>query len=572
MNKKVMQLFLGCKDAIEKNGYHEDYVAGLLKYAEYEFETDNDRTFGLEITDYAKQVVNEEIMKQTHGTFYDLDKYCLDKGVSFPIRDLYYKILLLESRNQYLDSYLIYLEKNRPYKDKFYLPKRKCFKKIGLVDGIQDILDDKLDVLSISLIPGSGKTTLAKFLMSAVMGWYPKEFNLFYSHSGDITRMFFDGTLDIITNEVDYCWKEIFPDVAIQSTNAKMEQINLDSYKPFPNLQCTSVGAKNAGKVRASFLLICDDLIGGIEEALNKNVLDKIWNIYSVDARQRKIPGAKEIHIATRWSVYDVIGRLQRLYEGNERCRFIAVPDIDEETGKSNFNYEVNGFDEQFFEDQQKVMDEISYRCLYKNQPVEREGLLYHEDELRRFLELPNREPDAILGVCDTKAKGSDFLVLPCLYQYDDDYYMVDTICTDSSDYGVQYGRMATLIVDNQMQQCEFESNAGGDRVAFEVDKLVKELGGACNITTKPTETNKETRIIVNADWIKKHILFKDKELIAPNSDYGVFMSWLLCYTVTGKNVHDDVPDCMANFCLYVTRKRAGASVDVIKNPFRGGW
>ena len=60
-----MQLFLGCKDAIEKNGYHEDYVAGLLKYAEYEFETDNDRTFGLEITDYAKQVVNEEIMKQT---------------------------------------------------------------------------------------------------------------------------------------------------------------------------------------------------------------------------------------------------------------------------------------------------------------------------------------------------------------------------------------------------------------------------------------------------------------------------------------------------------------------------
>lgn len=272
----------------------------------------------------------------------------------------------------------------------------------------------------------------------------------------------------------------------------------------------------------------------------------------------------------TRWSVHDIIGRLERIYEGNPRAKFIAVPDIDPVTGKSNFMYDFGGFSEEFYHDQELLMDDISYRCLYKNQPIEREGLLYHDDDLRRFTELPLREPDAILGVCDTKSKGIDFLVLPVMYQYGDDYYMVDTICTDSSDYGVQYGRMAQMIVNHGMQQCEFESNAGGDRVAFEVDKLVKEYGGRCNITTKPTETNKETRIIVNADWVKKHVLFKDKSAYSVKDDYGVFMYWLLGYSIAGKNIHDDVPDCMANFALYATRGSRIAKVEVMKNPFRG--
>lgn len=415
-------------------------------------------------------------------------------------------------------------------------------------------------------------TTLEKFFHSAVIGWFPTDFNLFYSHSSDITRMYYDGVYDIVTNNIEYTWGEIFPGLSVTSQNAKMEQFNIGKYKPFPSVQCTSVGSKNAGKVRANRFLLCDDLIGGIEEALNKNRLDSLWNVYSVDARQRKIPGCKEIHIATRWSVHDVIGRLQRLYNGSNRVKFIAVPDIDPITGESNFSYDVNGFDVNFFKDQQLAMDDISYRCLYKNEPIEREGMLYHEDDLRRYSSLPLREPDAILGICDVKNKGTDFMFLPCFYQYDEDYYLVDCVCDDNTDYGVQYERLSNLIVEHNMQQCEFESNSGGDRVSFEVNKLVEKKGGRCNITDKPTETNKETRIIVNADWIKKHVLFRDKENYKAKDDYGIMMSWLLCYSTVGKNVHDDVPDGMANFALYVTSKKKIAKVEVVHNPFWGGY
>ena len=466
--------------------------------------------------------------------------------------DLYWQALKFEAPHLF-DSYLLYLERKRIERDRFYSPKRKQLNKLGLIQALQDMEDDKTDILSISMPPGTQKTTLEKFFASWVIGRHPDDFSLFFSHSGDITRMFYDGVLDITTNSDEYCWSEIFPEVKFHSTNAKKETINFNKYKPFSNMQCTSVGSKNAGKVRANRYLYCDDLIGGIEEALNKNILDKLWRIYGTDAKQRKMDGCKEIHIATRWSVHDVIGRLKDIYEGNDRAKFIAVPDIDPVTGESNFDYKYNGFSVEFFHDQEKTMDEITYRCLYKNEPIEREGLLYTDEELRRFITLPITEPDAVWGICDTKNKGTDYLFLPCLLQYGNDFYLTECVCDDNSNYGIQYERTSDLIVNTGMQQCQFESNNGGDRVALEVSKLVEEKGGRCNITTKYTESNKETKIIVNADWVKKHVLFRDREHYTPKEDYGKMMGFLLSYSVRGKNPHDDVPDGLAAFALFVT-------------------
>ena len=473
--------------------------------------------------------------------------------------DLYWQAVKFEAPHLF-DSYLLYLERKRLEQDRFYSPKRKQLNKHGLIQSLQDLEDDKLDILSISMPPGTQKTTLEKFFASWIIGRHPDDFSLFFSHSGDITRMFYDGVMDITTNSDEYCWQEIFPDVKFHSTNAKRETINFNKYKPFSNIQCTSVGSKNAGKVRANRYLYCDDLIGGIEEALNKNILDKLWRIYGTDAKQRKMDGCKEIHIATRWSVHDVIGRLIDIYEGNDRARFIAIPDIDPITGESNFDYKYNGFSVEFFHDQELTMDEISYKCLYKNEPIEREGLLYTDEELRRFITLPLGEPDAILGICDTKNTGTDSMFLPCLFKYGNDYYLTACICDDNTDYGVQYERTSDLIVDNKMQQCQFESNNGGDRVALEVSKLVEAKGGVCNITSKYTESNKETKIIVNADWVKKHVLFKARTEYKPKEDYGKMMGFLLSYSVRGKNPHDDVPDGLASFALFV-QNLIGATV-----------
>ena len=187
-------------------------------------------------------------------------------------------------------------------------------------------------------------------------------------------------------------------------------------------------------------------------------------------------------------------------------------------------------------------MDDISYKCLYKSEPLEREGLLYTEEDIRRYLQLPLNEPDAIIGICDTKNEGTDFMFLPAIYQYGDDFYCVDCVCDDNPDFGVQEENCANMIVNHNMQQCQFESNNGGSRVAYNVNTLVENKYGRCNITSKMTTANKETKIIVNADWVKKHVIFKDKSMYTAKS-----------YSVKGKNPTDDVPDGFAQLALYVT-------------------
>lgn len=482
--------------------------------------------------------------------------------------DLYWRCLLLEAPHIF-ESFLIYLEKNREYPSKFYEPKAKQLNKHGLIQAMQDLEDDKLKLLTISMPPGTQKTTLEKFFTAWVIGRHPEDYSLFFSHSGDITRMFYDGVLDIISNNVEYTWHEIFPNCQITKTDAKREQININKYKPFPNLQTSSVGSKNAGKVRCNLYLLCDDLISGIEEALSKTRLAKLWDIYSIDARQRKLnQEVKEIHICTRWSTADVIGRLKAAYGDDPRCRFIAIEDIDPETGESNFDYEFNGMTVEFFNDQEKLMDDISYQCLYKNRPIEREGLLYRDDELRRYLTLPAGVPDAVLSICDTKEKGADDMAMPVCFVYGQDHYMVDAICDDNTDFTVQYENIVDKIIKNDIQVLEFERNNGGSRVAYDVNKILEERKHkGCAITENQTTSNKETRIIVNSKWVKDNMIFKDKSMYTPKSNYGRFMAKLLSYSTVGKNEHDDVPDGVAMYSEFVKRRLSYRPPQVMNSP-----
>ena len=465
--------------------------------------------------------------------------------------DLYNKALLfLAQEHKDLDSYLLYVEKNRDPEDRYYQPRRN--KIYWLVQKMQRLIDDELDILSISMPPGTGKTTLGEFFISFVMGHYPNTPNLMSSHSGFMTRMFYDAVLNIITSN-EYCWSDVFPDIVFEGNNAKEETINLGRWQPFKTLTCRPIRGSLTGVTRCEGFLYVDDLVSGIEEALSIDRLDKLYGEYTTDLKSRKKKKAKEIHIATRWSVHDVIGRLERMYEGNPRAEFIAVPDIDPQTGKSNFDYDYDvGFDEKYFHDMEMSMDDVSYRCLYKSDPIEREGILYHPTELQRYIGgLPDREPDSILAICDTKDTGTDYNFLGVFYQYGDRYYLEDLVFKNI-DPGTLDELNSDMLVKHHVQQAQFESNKEGSRTANEVERLVKAKGGRCHITKKYTTQNKETKIIVNSSWVKEHVIFKDITEYEPKSDYGVMMSFLCSYTQLGKNKHDDAPDTLAMFAQFV--------------------
>lgn len=475
-----------------------------------------------------------------------------------------HKKVLLHSAPYDFESYLLYIEWDRPPDKKFYPPRRKALSPV--VQSLQALADDELDLLAVSLPPGCGKTTLAIFYLTWLAGRNPNEPMLTGSHSNAFIRGVYDECLRILDKDGEYLWHDVFPTINVSNTNAKDCRIDLDKRQRFETLEFTSIGTGNAGLYRASTLLYCDDLVSGIEVALSKERLDKLWETYTTDLRQRKIGDhCKELHIATRWSVHDVIGRLEREYENSDRAKFIVVPALDS-NDESNFDYAYGvGFSTKFYHEQRNIMDEISWKALYMNQPVERNGILYAKDELRRYFDLPDGEPDAILAVCDTKDRGADYCCMPIAYQYGQNYFIEDILC-DNGKPEIVDARLVEILLKHKVKLARFESNSAGGRVAKTVQENVKKKGGITHITTKFTTANKETKIITASPYVKEHFLFKD-DTAFPNRDYKTAMDMLCGYTMMGKNKHDDVPDAMAQLAEFVQSMTMG-KVEVFQRPW----
>ena len=476
-----------------------------------------------------------------------------------------YKWSFLINAQDDFDDFCQYIEFNRDVKKRFYFPRRRQL--LLVVQSLQDLADDKLDLLAVSLPPGAGKSTLAIFYLTWLAGKRPDMPKLIGSHSNAFVRGVYDECLRILDKNGEYLWHDVFPLVNVTNTNAKDCRIDLGTRKRFETLEFTSVGSANSGLYRAADLLYCDDLVSGIEEALSRERLDKLWESYTVDLRQRKIGDkCKELHIATRWSVHDVIGRLERQYEGDDRARFIVVPALNEKD-ESNFDYMFGvGFSTEFYHQQRDIMDDASFRALYMNLPIEREGILYHPSELRRFFKLPDAEPDGIVAICDTKDKGKDYEFLPVAYLFGDDIYIADCIC-DNGKPEVVEERVALKLCEHHVQMARFESNSAGGHIAVDVEKRVRVLGGKTHITTRYTSENKETKIITHSAEVKRRCLFLDEGQYKPNSDYGRMVNMLTTYTMTGKNPHDDVPDGMAMLIMFVESMTAGKA-EVFQRPW----
>ena len=485
---------------------------------------------------------------------------------SYKLVNLYNDTLLFDAPYDF-DCYCRYIEHRRERKNQFYINRREQLKPV--VDALQDLADDKLDLLAVSLPPGVGKTTTAIFYMTWIAGRNPELQILGSSHNAEFLRGVYDECLRIMTPGGEYAWSEVFPGVLVCRTNAKALRIDVHQPKRFETLEFTSVEANNAGKVRATSLLYCDDLVSGIVEALSRDRMDRLWRQYNTDLRQRKIGDrCKELHLATRWSVHDVIGRLEEQYGEDPRCKFLKVPALDE-NDQSNFDYPYGlGYTTEDLIKQREIMDDASWRALYMNEPIEREGQLYNEDQLRRFFELPDGEPDGILAVCDTKSTGSDYCVLLICYLYGSDAYVVDCVCENYAPDVVETS-LVQMLLKHSVQIARFESNAAGGKVAQIIQDRVKEAGGKTKIETKWTQANKETKIQVEQPWVVAHCLFRDNSRLkgAEWSEYRDMLRLLCGYSLMGRNKHDDVPDAFAQLSQYI-QGIGGNKAEIIRRPF----
>lgn len=551
MREDIEKLYKKILAEIKKNPMNLEPYGDIMKLAKKDFKRVVTTPFTTDSFVIKILLEVSKILEDNIRATGDVELYKTHKEVLFLLAPYHF------------ESFILYTEWNR--RSPFYAPRRKQLRPV--VDALQQLAEDKLDLLAISLPPGVGKSTLALFFITWLAGRKPGMPILTGSHNSEFIRGAYDECLRMMDPQGEYLFHEVFPFSQVVNTNAKNCRIDLGREKRFETLQFTTIGSGNAGLYRAMQLLYCDDLIPGIEVAMSKDRLDNTWREYTADLRQRKQgEKCKELHIATRWSVHDVIGRLERNAGVNPRYRFLTIPALNAE-GKSNFDYPDGlGFTTQMYEEQKKLLDDATWRAVYMNEPIEREGQLYAPEELRRFDELPDVEPDAILGLCDAKDTGTDYCVLPIGYKYGDDIYIYDCVC-DNGKPEVVDARIAALLVRNNTQMAQFESNNVGGKVAEKIQGRLRAMGARCSITTKYTKTNKEMRIISNSPYVKEHFLFLMDTSPHITPEYQKMVNMLITYNMYGRNKHDDVPDAFALFAEYVqgfTRRK----VEIIARPF----
>lgn len=476
--------------------------------------------------------------------------------------DLGKKCLLFDAPYEF-DAAVRYAEFERDPKRKFYEPRRKQL--LPIAHALQDLEYRKINTLGVMCPPGIGKSTLEIMFMVWSGLRNPELGILMGSHSNSFLRGVYDEIGRMLDPKGEYLWNDIFPDSGKIRTNAKDLRIDIGEPSRFETFQFSSVGSGNAGKVRASNLLVLDDLVDGIETAMSADRLEKLWQQFTVDYLQRTIGDAAILIVATPWSLHDPIDRLEQAHEGDEKAKFIHMPAVDQ-NDESNFDYPYGlGFTTEFYHNLRETMDDVSFRALYMCEPIEREGVLFDKGEVNFYFDMPNTDPDSIIAVCDTKDTGPDYCVMPIAYQYGSDFYIEDFVC-DNSKPEIVETRLAEKIVAHKVQMARFESNRAGGRVAERVDQLVKEKGWITGISSKWSSARKDVRIVAASPFIKQRFFFKDESVC--DREYKTAMRMLFSYSMIGKsNKHDDVPDALAQLVDFVNSMEFG-KVEVFNRLF----
>ena len=472
-----------------------------------------------------------------------------------------------------LDAYLMYLEFNRKPQERFYLPRRRIMKRVA--DAMQRLVDGELDELFLSMPPRVGKTTMLMMFVTWLVGRDSEKSNLYSAYSDVITSAFYNGCLEIINDPMTYLWHDVFPMAKIVSTNAKDETFNIDRKKRYPSLTCRSLYGTLNGACDCNGLLVSDDLIGGIEEALNKDRLVSAWSKVDNNLLPRAKETAKVIWCGTRWSMVDPAGVRMDLLLNDERFRsrrfeIINLPALDEQE-HSNFHYLYGvGFSDEYYIQRrasfERNNDMASWLAQYMGEPIERSGALFEPQDMRFYNGvLPDDEPVRVFMAVDPAFGGGDFTASPVCYQYADGaIYVADVVYSDG-DKRITQPLIVKKVLEHNVKAVQIEANRSTASYKEEVEELLKKQGVRVNITTKmaPNNVSKETRIFDKAPEIREFYFLEEGKR---SKEYSQFMQNVYSFKLTGRNKHDDSVDSLAQ-AVEMVRSTVGA-VSVFRRPF----
>lgn len=469
--------------------------------------------------------------------------------------DLRYSVYrsLLSAAPYRFDEYCQALEFDRPVEKRFYLPRRRVM--LPVVEALQDLCDDRLDELVLSMPPRVGKTTLMLFYVTWMIGRDSEGSNLYSSYSDFITRAFYNGVLELLTDDITYKWGAIFPTMQIAAKHGDEETVDIGRRKHYPSLTCRSLSGTLNGACDASNMVISDDLIGSIEEALNKERLVSAWSKVDNNLIPRAKEHAKLLWIGTRWSMADPTGRRLDMLMNNEqfrnrRYKVINLPALNSDD-ESNFDYSYGvGFSTTFYRQRRASFeannDLPSWYAQYQGEPIERDNTLFEPTDFRTFNgEIPETEVDRTFMVVDPAWGGGDFVAATINKLIGDDIMLVDVVFDKREKEDTQH-ELAVRAKRWGVTSMQIEANRMTSSYKDGVEKELQKLGHKVTLTTKtaPNSKAKEQRIFEKSPDIRQRFVILDSN--KQSKEYKLFMNNVYSFKLTGHNDHDDAPDVMS--------------------------
>lgn len=192
-----------------------------------------------------------------------------------------------------------------------------------------------------------------------------------------------------------------------------------------------------------------------------------------------------------------------------------------------------------------KRVNEVVFDRQYQQNPQPLKGILFRKGELKYFtlekfmakIKSGELKPETILSYFDIADEGTDMFAGAIGYVFKNACYVVDAIYSSET---VDYTLPATLaMLKKHKPNYSFveTNNQGGMFI-----RSAKEKGAESTIMPVRNVTNKHSRIINAYGFIKDYFYFLDK----PTGEYEQFMENVFSYQKSGKNTHDDAPDCLA--------------------------
>lgn len=429
----------------------------------------------------------------------------------------------------------------------FYTEKRQYI--VDLCDKLQEFAEGDAHVLVINLPPRFGKSRTAQLLVEWMLGKDQTLKIMTGSYNDTLSTQFAKNVRNSI-QEVKAdpyipVYNDIFKDVAIKQGDAAMNLWSLEG--GYNNYLATSPGGTATGF--GASIMIIDDLIKNNREAYNERIKDEHWSWFT-DTMMSRLEGGlvsgKLIIIMTRWASDDLAGRALKMFsELGVKIMHINLK-AKQDDGTMLCSDILSAED---YEIKRQTLGTDIFMANYQQEPIDLKGCLY--SSFKTYDDIPrDRNGHSLLETVkcytDTADEGADWLCSIVYGVYRREAYILDVLYTKEP-MEITEPKQAAMLVKNEVNVADIESNNGGKGFARNVAEILKNQYGwnKTKIQWFHQSENKKARILSNATFVMDHLYFpvnwKDRW-----SDYYEDMNK---YQREGKNAHDDAPDATTGVC-----------------------